>query len=318
MRHPAWASALAVLALAASPLPAGSLLPSGTAFAMGGRPSGSADRQPRAGELGGVAEAPGFGSMGMGMAEGQTGGAAKAPSGSGVFGDAFSLMAAGLAARARMPAWMRSLDSSAMGGSMGASMGGEPLPSSLSAAPLPQTGGEAKLSDSDVVGTWSAPNGISPLTVQIRPGGACSLFDKGQKIAGSWKAAGDQLSLRFVNGRAFALAFSVEGGRLVLSDGSCLERRTDAGAQAPQASTDPRDLIGSWQAWDSGCAAVLAFAPGTCTLNANARLYKGSWRASEGWLHVEFEGAPPLDAAFSVEDGILRLSDGTILLRQQP
>ena len=133
---------------------------------------------------------------------------------------------------------------------------------------------------------------------------------------GTWETSGDMISLRFVNGRSFALTYSVEGDYLVLSDGSCLQRQQDAGPQAPKASADPKDLLGTWRAWDGRYAVTLTFERKTCTLNANAKQYKGAWEANGSWLHMEFEGAAPMDVNFAVEGGVLRLSDGTLLLRQ--
>ena len=44
------------------------------------------------------------------------------------------------------------------------------------------------------------------------PGGACTLFDKGQQADGTWETADDMSSLRFVNGQTFALAYSLKVG----------------------------------------------------------------------------------------------------------
>ena len=167
-----------------------------------------------------------------------------------------------------------------------------------------------------MLGIWSAPNGIAPLRIEFKSGGACTLFDKGHQVDGTWETSGDMISLRFVNGRSFALTYSVEGDYLVLSDGSCLQRQQDAGPQAPKASADPKDLLGTWRAWDGRYAVTLTFERKTCTLNANAKQYKGAWEANGSWLHMEFEGAAPMDVNFAVEGGVLRLSDGSLLLRQ--
>ena len=301
------ACALAVLPMGAGLLP-GALIPSsGTALAMGGKPDASQQRQTQTGRLGSVAPAAPL--LGQDMAGGQmdfAGGAAEEPARSGVFGSAFIGTVRGLLSG--MPAWMQALsEASPPGGAMGGmgSMGGMASPQAPADRP-----------NSGLLGTWEAPNGISPLAIQLRAGGACTLFDKGQQVEGTWETAGDIIRLRFANGRPFALSFSVEGGYLVLSDGSCLQRQQDAGAQTPKASTDPKDLLGTWRAWDERCAVTLTFEKKSCTLNANAKQYKGDWKARGSWLHVDFDGASPLDLSFAVEGRILRLSDGTILLRQ--
>ena len=193
-------------------------------------------------------------------------------------------------------------------------MGGMGSMGAMGGMASPQAPADPRMSG--LLGTWEAPNGFSPLAIQLRAGGACTLFDKGQTVAGSWDATGSMISLRFANGRTFALRFSVEGDHLALSDGSFLQRQPNAGIEPPQASTDPKDLIGSWRAWNGSYAVVLALDQKTCTLNANAKQYKGAWEANGSWLHMEFEGAAPMDVNFAVEGGVLRLSDGTLLLRQ--
>ena len=303
MRYLGTLAALAALTLAAGPLFSGSLL-AGTALAMGAKPTGPAVRQAQTGKLGSVAQTPSIASMG----EGQQAGDGNAPAG-GVFGSAFSRLIDGLLSG--LPAWMQALgDASVSSGAMS-----DAIPSPDAAA-LAGNALQSSRTARDVPGIWSAPNGIAPLRIEFQSGGACTLFDKGQQVDGTWETAGDLISLRFANGRSFALTYSVEGDFLVLSDGSCLQRQQDAGAQPPKASTDPKDLLGTWRAWDERCAVTLTFEKKSCTLNANAKQYKGDWKARGSWLHVDFDGASPLDLSFAVEGRILRLSDGTILLRQ--
>ena len=301
------ACALAVLPLGAGLLP-GALIPSsGTALAMGGKPDASQQRQTQTGRLGSVAPAAPL--LGQDMAGGQmdfAGGAAEEPARSGVFGSAFIGTVRGLLSG--MTDCMHALsEASPPGGAMGGmgSMGGMASPQAPADRP-----------NSGLLGTWEAPNGISPLAIQLRAGGACTLFDKGQTVAGSWDAAGSMISLRFANGRTFALRFSVEGDHLALSDGSFLQRQPNAGIDPPQASTDPKDLVGSWRAWNGSYAVVLVLDQKTCTLNANAKEFKGRWKASKGRLHLAFDSGPPLAMRFAVEGNVLRLADGTLLLRQ--
>ena len=322
MRHSARhlaASALALLALGAGLQLSDSMLPSGTVLAMGGKPDVQTQQTAQTGRLGSVAPQPALG--GVGMADGQFGGAGEAgkePARSGVFGSAFTGAVRGLLSG--MPAWMQALgEASAPGaglrgmGTMGSMSGMGDMTSAAGAIADPMAGASQ---NAKLLGTWAAPNGMSPLTIQLRKGGACTLFDKGQQVAGSWETAGDIIRLRFANGRTFALSFSVEGDYLALSDGSCLQRQPEASFPAPQASTDPQDLLGSWRAWNGSYAVVLTLVPKTCVLNANAKEFKGRWKARKGWLHVDFESGPPLDAGFIVEGNVLRLGDGTLLLRQ--
>ena len=304
MRHLGTLAALAALTLAAGPLLSGSLL-AGTALAMGAKPTGPAVRQAQTGKLGSVAQTPSIASMG----EGQQAGDGNAPAG-GVFGSAFSRLIDGLLSG--LPAWMQALgDAPLSDDAMGGGSRSSPDAATLAGRALQPSAAAEK-----VVGIWSAPNGVAPLTIEFKPSGACTLYDKGQQVEGTWKTADDLIGLRFVNGRAFALTYSVEGGYLVLSDGSCLQRQQDAGLPAPKASTDAKDLLGAWRAWDERYAVTLTFEKKACTLNANAKQYRGVWQARSGWLHVELDGAMPLDVTFAVEDNVLRLSDGTILLRQ--
>ncbi|MCR5259237.1 MAG: hypothetical protein K6E40_13905 [Desulfovibrio sp.] len=306
MRHLCSIVCAAALALAAGSLLSGSSLSSGTALAMGGKPSGSAVRQAQTGKLGSVAQTPSAAAMGVG----QQAGSGKAPAGSGVFGGTFSRLVNGLLSG--LPAWMQALgDAPLSDDAMGGGSRSSPDAATLAGRALQPSAAAEK-----VVGIWSAPNGVAPLTIEFKPSGACTLYDKGQQVEGTWKTADDLIGLRFVNGRAFALTYSVEGGYLVLSDGSCLQRQQDAGLPAPKASTDAKDLLGAWRAWDERYAVTLTFEKKACTLNANAKQYRGVWQARSGWLHVELDGAMPLDVTFAVEDNVLRLSDGTILLRQ--
>ena len=92
MRHLCTLAAAAALALAAGPLLCGSNL-SGTALAMGGKPSDPAARQAQTGELGSVAQTPVIADMGVGQRQAGDG---NAPSGNGVFGGAFSRLVDGL------------------------------------------------------------------------------------------------------------------------------------------------------------------------------------------------------------------------------
>ena len=305
MRHLCTLAAAAALALAAGPLLCGSNL-SGTALAMGGKPTDPAARHAQTGELGSVAQTPVIADMGVGQ---RRAGDGNAPSGNGVFGGAFCRLVDGLLSG--LPAWMQALgDASVSSGTMS-----DAIPSPDAAA-LAGNALQSSRTARDVPGIWSAPNGIAPLRIEFQSGGACTLFDKGHQVDGTWETSGDMISLRFVNGRSFALTYSVEGDYLVLSDGSCLQRQQDAGPQAPKASADPKDLLGTWRAWDGRYAVTLTFEKKSCTLNANAKQYKGDWKARGSWLHVDFDGASPLDLSFAVEGRILRLSDGTILLRQ--
>lgn len=306
MRHLCTLAAAAALALAAGPLLCGSNL-SGTALAMGGKPSDPAARQAQTGELGSVAQTPVIADMGVGQRQAGDG---NAPSGNGVFGGAFCRLVDGLLSG--LPAWMQ-----ALGGAPASidAMGAGTL-SSPDAATLAGNALQPSRTARNVLGIWSAPNGIAPLRIEFKSGGACTLFDKGHQVDGTWETSGDMISLRFVNGRSFALTYSVEGDYLVLSDGSCLQRQPEASFPAPQASTDPQDLLGSWRAWNGSYAVVLTLVPKTCVLNANAKEFKGRWKARKGWLHVDFESGPPLDAGFIVEGNVLRLGDGTLLLRQ--
>ena len=306
MRHLCTLAAAAALALAAGPLLCGSNL-SGTALAMGGKPTDPAARQAQTGELGSVAQTPVIADMGVGQRQAGDG---NAPSGNGVFGGAFSRLVDGLLSG--LPAWMQ-----ALGGAPASidAMGAGTL-SSPDAATLAGNALQPSRTARNVLGIWSAPNGIAPLRIEFKSGGACTLFDKGHQVDGTWETSGDMISLRFVNGRSFALTYSVEGDYLVLSDGSCLQRQQDAALPAPKASTDAKDLLGTWRAWDERYAVTLTFEKKACTLNANAKQYKGVWQARSSWLHVEFDGAMPLDVTFAVEGNVLRLSDGTILLRQ--
>ena len=306
MRHLCTLAAAAALALAAGPLLCGSNL-SGTALAMGGKPADPAARQAQTGELGSVAQTPVIADMGEAQRQAGDG---NAPAGNGVFGGVFSRLVDGLLSG--LPAWMQ-----ALGGAPASSdaMGAGTL-SSPDAATLAGNALQPSRTARNVLGIWSAPNGIAPLRIEFKSGGACTLYDKGHQVDGTWETSGDMISLRFVNGRSFALTYSVEGGYLVLSDGSCLQRQPEASFPAPQASTDPQDLLGSWRAWNGSYAVVLTLAPKTCVLNANAKEFKGRWKARKGWLHVDFESGLPLDAGFIVEGNVLRLGDGTLLLRQ--
>ena len=209
MRHSARhlaASALALLALGAGLQLSDSMLPSGTVLAMGGKPDVQTQQTAQTGRLGSVAPQPALG--GVGMADGQFGGAGEAgkePARSGVFGSAFTGAVRGLLSG--MPAWMQALgEASAPGaglrgmGTMGSMSGMGDMTSAAGAIADPMAGASQ---NAKLLGTWAAPNGMSPLTIQLRKGGACTLFDKGQQVAGSWETAGDIIRLRFANGRTF-------------------------------------------------------------------------------------------------------------------
>ncbi|MBO4296410.1 MAG: hypothetical protein J5863_06605, partial [Desulfovibrio sp.] len=177
MRHSARhlaTSALALLALGAGLPLSDSMLPSGTVLAMGGKPDVQTQQTAQTGRLGSVAPQPSLG--GVGMADGQFGGAGEAgmePARNGVFGSAFTSAVRGLLSG--MPAWMQALgEASAPGAGLGGmgtmgSMAGMGSAAGAIADPMAGASQNAKL-----LGTWAAPNGISPLTIQLRKNGTCT------------------------------------------------------------------------------------------------------------------------------------------------
>ncbi len=186
-------------------------------------------------------------------------------------------------------------------------------------------------SNLSIVGTWSAPNGQQTLTMVFQSGGACTIFDKGQQVHGTYEVRGNQLVLRFANGKSFTLNFSIQGEFLVFSDGSRLQRQSAVPQQSipaqapmpqpqpmPQAqSAMPQGLEGAWAVSDGKTTIIMMFMNGVCGFNVNGRQFYGPYTVQGNRLHVQFTNAQPLDVAFSVEGNTLRFSDGTVLLRQQ-
>ena len=178
-----------------------------------------------------------------------------------------------------------------------------------------------------LVGTWSAPNGQYVLTMVFRPDGVCALIDKGQQVNGTYEVQGNQLHMRFANGQNISLSFSIEGNFLVLSDGSRLQRQAEGQAQAGQPSVTPQTslpqtrgtqgLEGAWAVSNGQVSIIMMFMNGVCGFNVNGRQFYGLYTVQGNHLHVQFTNAKPLDVDFTVEGDTLRLSDGTVLRRQQ-
>ncbi len=217
-------------------------------------------------------------------------------------------------------------------------VGGMAAPSSMDGFPpffgdsgAQQPSAQQSMPSPSIVGTWSAPNGQQTLTMVFQPGGACTIIDKGQQVNGFYEVRGNQLLLRFANGKSFALNFSIQGDFLVFSDGSRLQRQSGAPqqsvpAQAPTQQQQPmpqaqsvtnQSLEGAWAVSDGKTTIIMMFLNGVCGFNVNGRQFYGPYTVQGNRLHVQFTNAQPLDVTFTVEGNALRFSDGTVLLRQQ-
>ncbi|MBQ9452250.1 MAG: hypothetical protein IJU65_03020 [Desulfovibrio sp.] len=217
-------------------------------------------------------------------------------------------------------------------------VGGMAAPSSMDGFPpffgdngAQQPPAQQGVPNPSIVGTWSAPNGQQTLTMVFQPGGACTIIDKGQQVNGFYEVRGNQLVLRFANGKSFTLNFSIQGDFLVFSDGSRLQRQSGVPqqpmpAQAPMPQQQPmpqaqnvtqQGLEGAWAVSDGKTTIIMMFMNGVCGFNVNGRQFYGPYTVQGNRLHVQFTNAQPLDVTFTVEGNALRFSDGTVLMRQQ-
>ena len=183
-------------------------------------------------------------------------------------------------------------------------------------------------SSQSIVGTWAAAHGQYVLAMIFQPNGACALIDKGQKVTGSYQIQGNQLIMRFANGKTCTLNFSIQGNFLVFSDGSRLLRQP-GGAQplsSPVSQQQPvpmspggisnQSLEGAWIVSDGKTTVIMMFQNGICGMNVNGRQFYGPYTVQGNQLNVQFQNAQALNVGFAVEGDRLRLSDGTVLMRQ--
>ncbi len=95
-------------------------------------------------------------------------------------------------------------------------------------------------------------------------------------------------------------------------------QQNPGGWAQPQNPAAGQSIVGMWSGQANGQIFVMAFMPnGSYCLGINNQQFYGSYTVQGSHVHIQMQNGQTVDVDFAIQGDILRLSDGTVLQRQQ-